>query len=193
MVKRENTQLYLLFIVLVLSSLISTFSVWKEIKKEKDLFQRMEENRNNALSLFNDYIEIDEYRVESLLNNFGFHIEDESPQIVLFVPPSPCPPCLEREMRTMIEFLQSYAIKCTILGTSQKRKDLHALSSEYENIFYSLYPIEAFLDEELMDRIIYLLFVDRQIQKVFVTSKSEVFPSSRFFERVVTILSGKDC
>ena len=67
--KGEKGLLYSLLIILALSSAISAISLRKEYRKEEALFQRMEENRSIALSLFNDYVNVDEYRVQSLMFN----------------------------------------------------------------------------------------------------------------------------
>ena len=42
-----------------------------------------------------------------------------------------------------------------------------------------------------MDKIIYVFIMDKSIQKIFVTSKSSLFPSSQFFERVVELIIEK--
>ena len=189
--KGEKGLLYSLLIILALSSAISAISLRKEYRREEALFQRMEENRSIALSLFNDYVNVDEYRIQSLMYELGLHIEDDKPHVVMLLPPYPCSVCLEAELASFDSFIQSEDIGCIIAGTLQRGKDLHAFSSKYESVTYASYSAESFKDEILMVKIIYVFIMDKSIQKIFVTSKSSLFPSSQFFERVVELIKEK--
>lgn len=185
--KGEKGLLLVLIILLAISSLISVTTLRKESRRVISLLQKLEEDRSIATSLFDHYIEVDQFRVKSILDDIGFCLEDDCPHLVMFVPPYPCSICLETEMDSFISVIQSGEIMCSVVGSIQRVKDLRAFSSQYANVSYSSYPLESFKDDYLSDKIFYFFIMDNKIQKVFVTSKSSLFPSSHFFDRIVAI------